>query len=85
MSSNIQVTLQYLFTVLASIILVSIATPPYLVVAVVTGLLYYKMIKMYMNAQREIKRLEANSRAPLIAHIQETIAGMKVIRAFRKS
>ena len=83
--SNVQTSLQQLFTVLASIILVSIATPPYLVLAVIMGLLYYKVVKMYMNTQREIKRLEANSRTPLTAHIQETIAGISVIRAFGKS
>ena len=52
LSANIQLSSQNLFTVLASIVLISVATPIYLIVAAVTGLLYYKLVKMYLNTQR---------------------------------
>jgi ABC-type multidrug transport system fused ATPase/permease subunit len=82
---NVQFAVQSLFTLFSSMVLISVATPVYLVVAVISGFVYYKLIGLYMNSSREIKRLEANSRAPLITHIQETINGTYVVRAFDKT
>lgn len=81
---NVQSAVQNIFIVLSSIVLISIATPFYLIVAVASAIVYFKLVSMYMNASREIKRIEANTRAPLISHFQETINGINVIRAFRK-
>ena len=85
LSFNVQNATQNLFILLSSIILISIATPIYLIVAVISGIVYYKLIGLYIASSRELKRLEANTRAPLISHIQETITGMYVIRAFNKT
>ena len=82
---NIQFATQNILILISSIALVSVATPLYLVVAAISGFVYYKLICLYMNCSREIKRLEANTRAPLIGHISETISGTSVIRAFGKS
>jgi ABC-type multidrug transport system fused ATPase/permease subunit len=82
---NIQFATQNIFTLLSSLVLISIATPIYLIIAVISGFVYYKLIGLYMNSSREIKRLEANTRAPLISHIQETINGTYVVRAFNKT
>lgn len=70
LSFNVQYAAQNLFALLSSIILISIATPIYLIVAVISGIIYYLLIGLYMKSSREIKRLEANTRAPLISHIQ---------------
>lgn len=85
LSFNIQFATQNLLVMLSSIVIISVATPIYLIVAAVSGLVYYKLIGYYMNSSREIKRLEANTRSPLISHISETINGVYVIRAFNKS
>lgn len=69
LSFNVQFSSQNLVILFSSIIIISIATPLYLIVAVISGLAYYKLISLYMNSSREIKRLEANSRAPLLGHI----------------
>lgn len=82
---NVQFAVQSLFTLFSSMVLISVATPIYLIVAVISGFVYYKLIGLYMNSSREIKRLEANCRAPLITHIQETINGTYVVRAFGKA
>lgn len=37
-----------------------------------------------MQTAREIKRIEANSRAPIISHFQDSINGLYIIRAFGK-
>ena len=85
LSFNIQFSAQNLLVLFSSIIIISVATPIYLVVAAISLLAYYKIVGMYMNSSRELKRLEANNRAPLIGHISETINGTYVIRAFDKT
>ncbi len=70
LSFNVQNTIQNIFVLIASIVLISIATPLYLIIAVVSGFVYYKLVSMYINSSREIKRLESNTRAPLISHFQ---------------
>lgn len=54
---NIQFATQSLFTLLSSLVLISIATPIYLIVAVISGFIYYRLIGLYMASSREIKRL----------------------------
>lgn len=57
LSFNVQNAAQNLFILLASIIIISVATPFYLIIALFSGIVYYKLITMYMNSSREIKRL----------------------------
>ena len=57
LSFNVQNAAQNLFILLSTIILVSFATPLYLVVAIISGFVYYKLVTWYMNSSREIKRL----------------------------
>jgi ABC-type multidrug transport system fused ATPase/permease subunit len=52
LSFNVQNTIQNLFVLVASIVLISIATPLYLIVAVISGIVYYKLVSMYMNSSR---------------------------------
>lgn len=54
---NVQSAVQNLFVVLSSIILISVATPFYLIVAFISGIIYFRLVSMYMNASREIKRI----------------------------
>lgn len=54
---NIQFSTQNLLALFSSIIIISVATPAYLVVAVISLFAYYRMIGLYMNSSREIKRL----------------------------
>lgn len=70
LSFNVQQAVQNLLILIASVLLISLATPLYLIVAFISGIVYYKLITMYMNSSRELKRLEANTRAPLISHFQ---------------
>jgi ATP-binding cassette subfamily C (CFTR/MRP) protein 1 len=54
---NVQFATQNLFTLFSSLILISIATPLYLIIAVISGFVYYKLIGLYLASSREIKRL----------------------------
>lgn len=49
---NVQFATQSLFTLISSIVLISIATPIYLIVAVLSGLIYYYLIGLYMSSSR---------------------------------
>lgn len=69
LSFNVQFSTQNLLILFSTIIIIGIATPLYFIVAAISLLVYYKLISLYINSSREIKRLEANSRAPLIGHI----------------
>lgn len=54
---NVQFCTQNLLILFSSIVIISVATPIYLIVALLSGLAYYKLIGLYMNSSREIKRL----------------------------
>lgn len=49
---NVQFATQNLLILFSSIVIISVATPLYLVVAVLSGLAYYKLISLYMNSSR---------------------------------
>lgn len=54
---NVQFATQNLIVLFSSIVLISIATPVYLIVAVISGFVYYYLIGLYMQSSRELKRL----------------------------
>lgn len=49
---NVQNAVQNLLALLSTIILVSVAAPLYLIVIMISGLIYYKLVTMYMNSSR---------------------------------
>ena len=68
---------------LASLVLMSIVTWQMLIVLVVLALSYYHTQLRYRATTRELKRLDALARSPLVAHMNETMAGVVTVRAFR--
>lgn len=54
---NVQMAVQNIFVLIASVLLISLATPLYLIVAAISGIVYFQLVKMYMNSSRELKRL----------------------------
>lgn len=49
---NVQFATQNILVLLSSVVLISIATPYYLIVAFISGIIYYKLIGLYMNSSR---------------------------------
>ncbi len=47
-----QNSIQNIIILVASIVLISIATPLYLIIAIISGFAYYKIVLMYMNSSR---------------------------------
>jgi ABC-type multidrug transport system fused ATPase/permease subunit len=74
--------LNCILQVLGVVWVTSTVTPIMLLVLLPIGLLYYRLSRYYLSTSRELKRLEAMSKSPLLARMGETVAGIPVIRAF---
>ncbi|KAJ2490030.1 hypothetical protein IWW37_003505 [Coemansia sp. RSA 2050] len=62
--------------------IISAVTPPFVLVAVAMALAYARLGVYYLNATRELKRLDSISMAPLLSLFSELITGVESIRAF---
>nr|XP_008197323.1 PREDICTED: multidrug resistance-associated protein 1 isoform X3 [Tribolium castaneum] len=72
------------FTVLGTLVVISVSTPIFIAVIVPIGILYYFIQRFYVATSRQLKRLESVSRSPIYSHFGETITGVQAIRAFRE-
>jgi ABC-type multidrug transport system fused ATPase/permease subunit len=52
LSFNVQFATQNLFVLISSLVLISVATPLYLIMAAISGFVYYKLVGLYMNSSR---------------------------------
>jgi len=63
-------------------ILVVCAGSPIIFIALIPLVIYFHLLRKYfLQASREIKRLEAVSRSPVFSHLSETLDGLVTIRA----
>ncbi|GBE87301.1 ATP-dependent bile acid permease [Sparassis crispa] len=58
---------------------------PFVIAAIVLGILYYNVGKVYGQTSRDMRRLDSVTRSPLYSMYGETIAGVTVLRAFGAS
>jgi ATP-binding cassette subfamily C (CFTR/MRP) protein 3 len=71
-------------SVVSTIIVIVVATPYFLAVIVPLLIVYFIIQRIYVNASRQLKRLESVSRSPIYSHFQETLSGVTTIRAYHK-
>ncbi|CAJ0582005.1 unnamed protein product, partial [Mesorhabditis spiculigera] len=71
-----------LFVVL---VMISIATPIFIIAVVPVLLIYAYFLRYYISAARQLKRLESTRRSPLLSLFGETVQGASSIRAYKKS
>ena len=71
-----------LFSVLATIIIILIAMPLFIVILIPLTAYYLYEQRFYVHSSREIKRLDSISRSPIYANFGETLDGTAVIRAY---
>ncbi|KAJ2373352.1 hypothetical protein IW150_003667 [Coemansia sp. RSA 2607] len=62
--------------------IISSVTPPFVLIALAMSAAYVVLAVYYLNATRELKRLDAVSMAPLLSLFSELITGVESIRAF---
>ena len=76
--------LSCLFSVMATLVVITMSSPWFLLVVVVLAFYYVYEGRFYVRSSREIKRLDSISRSPIYANFGETIDGTPVIRAYEK-
>ncbi|PVD27664.1 hypothetical protein C0Q70_12831 [Pomacea canaliculata] len=68
---------------LATIVVISINTPLFILLAVPIIILFYFMQSFYIPTSRQLKRMESVTHSPIYVHFSETISGGATIRAYR--
>ncbi|KAJ2450923.1 hypothetical protein EV183_003955 [Coemansia sp. RSA 2336] len=62
--------------------IISMVTPPFAAIAITMTVAYVMLGIYYLNATRELKRLDSISMSPLLSLFSELITGVESIRAF---
>lgn len=70
------------FSALTIWILISVATPLFIIPGIFVALSYFLIGKLYINSSRDLKRIESLQRSPLYQQLDETLAGIVTIRAY---
>lgn len=71
-----------MFQVIATLFVISFATPPFVFVILPIALFYYFVQRFYVATSRQLKRLESVSRSPIYSHFGESVTGTHIIRAY---
>jgi ABC-type multidrug transport system fused ATPase/permease subunit len=79
---NIRQFLNSVYRTLVTLIIISLQTPLFLVLALPLSLIYYIVQRYYIASSRQLKRIESTSRSPIYTHFSETVSGSSCIRAY---
>ncbi|KAF9118109.1 hypothetical protein BGW39_001468, partial [Mortierella sp. 14UC] len=71
-----------LITIVGIIGVISVNMPMFLVAAVFIIIIYGIIGMFYVPISRDLKRLNSNSRSPILNHFNETLVGIATIRAY---
>ncbi|KAF9384934.1 hypothetical protein CPB97_005270 [Podila verticillata] len=83
---DVSMGIYYLFssvvTLIGIIIIISVNTPAFLIPAVFIVAIYIVIGLLYVPISRDLKRINSNSRSPILNHFNETLNGLATIRAY---
>ncbi|KAE9406993.1 hypothetical protein BT96DRAFT_963262 [Gymnopus androsaceus JB14] len=66
----------------ASVIVIAVVFPFFLIPAIVLGFVYRELSIGYLNTGRDLRRMESNSRSPIFSDFSELLEGIVTVRAF---
>jgi len=84
LADTIHVTLIYLMILLTSVIIVCTVLPYYTVVLALLISSFFIMYFLYSSTAQYLKDLSGSTNASLFSHLNESLTGLAVIRAFEK-
>lgn len=71
------------FNILMSLVVISIATKGYMLIALPVLLgCYVTLQRVFVRTSRELQRIESTTRSPIYSNFRETVEGIPVIRAY---
>ncbi|KAJ3120151.1 hypothetical protein HK098_004819 [Nowakowskiella sp. JEL0407] len=80
--SILQLFLQQIIKAVFVMFVVMAVVPPFFLLLPIIGYLYVLIAQAYLNASRELQRLESVSSSPIYALFSETLSGVTTIRAY---
>ncbi|KAF8938669.1 hypothetical protein BGZ58_000407 [Dissophora ornata] len=81
-SSNLQQLFSCVVTIVGIIFIISFNMPVFMIAAVFIVVIYVFIAAFYVPISRDLKRLNSNSKSPILNHFNETLSGIATIRAY---
>ncbi|XP_064487300.1 multidrug resistance-associated protein 1-like [Ornithodoros turicata] len=73
---------ELLFQILAMAVVLTFMFPLFLVAAIPLAVLYFVMQRVYLKTLRQLKRIEAVTRSPVVNTFAETLDGLSSVRSY---
>ncbi|CAJ0929482.1 unnamed protein product, partial [Mesorhabditis belari] len=83
--STIGMFLNCFVQLIVVLVMISIATPIFIIAIVPIALIYFFFLRYFINTARQLKRLESIRRSPILSLFGETVHGASSIRAYSKT
>ncbi|XP_049962506.1 ATP-binding cassette sub-family C member 5-like isoform X4 [Schistocerca serialis cubense] len=81
---TVETIMQNILLVVFAILFICVVFPWFFVAVIVLGVVYHLISKIFRSAIRDIKRLDAVTRSPVLSAIGSTVSGLSTIHAFTK-
>ncbi|KAG0363974.1 hypothetical protein BG005_000006 [Podila minutissima] len=81
-SNGLQGIFSSFVTVLGIVVIISVNMPLFMIPAVFIVAVYGVIGALYVPVSRDLKRLNSNSRSPILNHFNEALTGLATIRAY---
>ncbi|KAI9440473.1 P-loop containing nucleoside triphosphate hydrolase protein [Lactarius indigo] len=78
----IQFVVRTLCSSIGIVVVIGSSFPPFLIAIIPLGWLYNRFMTYYLATSRELQRLNAVSRSPILSWFSESLSGLSTIRAF---
>ncbi|KAF9555967.1 multidrug resistance-associated ABC transporter [Agrocybe pediades] len=82
LAGSLQAVNSHLAGFFVSIITISVVFPYFLIPAFFLGIVYLWLGIGYRNTNRDLRRMESNTRSPIYSHFGEILEGIVTVRAF---